>query len=274
MWTEDIKMTEMKNDQIRQGVRDNYKQVALKNIDTNSCCAPSCCTPDENQNISVKEISQKMGYTNEELTSIPNGANMGLGCGNPQAIAALKEGETVVDLGSGGGFDCFLAAPKVGSNGKVIGVDMTPEMISKARKNAEKPQFNHVEFRLGEIENLPVADQSVDVIMSNCVINLSPNKLRVFEEAYRVLKDGGRLAISDVILTTTLPINMKQNMALYSGCIAGASPIEELTAYLQEAGFKDIQITPIDESKEFIKEWAPEHQVEEYIVSAIIQAVK
>ncbi|ETT84098.1 arsenite methyltransferase [Viridibacillus sp. FSL R5-0477] len=267
-------MTEMKNDQIRQGVRDNYKQVALKNIDTNSCCAPSCCTPDENQNISVKEISQKMGYTTEELTSIPNGANMGLGCGNPQAIAALKEGETVLDLGSGGGFDCFLAAPKVGLNGKVIGVDMTPEMISKARKNAEKLQFKHVEFRLGEIENLPVANQSVDVIMSNCVINLSPNKLRVFEEAYRVLKDGGRLAISDVILTTTLPTDMKQNMALYSGCITGASTIEELTAYLQEAGFKNIQITPKDESKEFIKEWAPEHQVEEYIVSAIIQAVK
>ncbi|MGE7932033.1 arsenite methyltransferase [Viridibacillus arvi] len=267
-------MTEMKNDQIRQGVRDNYKKVALKNIDTNSCCTPSCCTPDENQNISVKGISQKMGYTTEELTSIPNGANMGLGCGNPQAIAALKEGETVVDLGSGGGFDCFLAAPKVGSNGKVIGVDMTPEMISKARKNAEKPQFKHVEFRLGEIENLPVADRSVDVIMSNCVINLSPNKLRVFEEAYRVLKDGGRLAISDVILTTTLPIDMKQNMALYSGCIAGASPFEELQAYLQEAGFKNIQITPKDESKEFIKEWAPEHRVEEYIVSAIIQAEK
>lgn len=131
-------MTEMKNDQIRQGVRDNYKQVALKNIDTNSCCAPSCCTPDENQNISVKEISQKMGYTTEELTSIPNGANMGLGCGNPQAIAALKEGETVLDLGSGGGFDCFLAAPKVGLNGKVIGVDMTPEMISKAQKKRRK----------------------------------------------------------------------------------------------------------------------------------------
>ena len=139
----------------------------------------------------IEEISQKMGYTIEELQSIPNDANMGLGCGNPQAIAELKEGETILDLGSGGGgFDCFLAAPKVGSNGKVIGVDMTPEMISKARNNAEKHHFNNVEFRLGEIENLPVADRSIDVIMSNCVINLSPNKSRVFQEAYRVLKEG------------------------------------------------------------------------------------
>ena len=226
------------------------------------------------QNISIEEISQKMGYSVEELQSIPNGANMGLGCGNPQAIADLKEGETVLDLGSGGGFDCFLASPKVGSTGTVIGVDMTSEMLSKARSNAEKNHFNNVEFRLGEIENLPVADRMVDVILSNCVINLSPNKGRVFQEAYRVLKEGGRLAISDIVLTASLPEELQSNMQLYSGCISGASTIEELTDVIKQAGFKNISITPKDESKEFIKEWAPEHKVEEYIVSAIIKAEK
>ena len=151
---------------------------------------------------------------------------------------------------------------------------MTPEMVSKARANAEKSSYTQVDFRLGEIENLPVADQTVDVIMSNCVINLSPNKQRVFEEAYRVLKVGGRLAISDIILTTTLPEEMQQNMALYTGCISGASPLDQLTAFLEIAGFKDIRITPKDDSKEFIKDWAPGQNVENYIVSAIIQAVK
>ena len=199
---------------------------------------------------------------------------MGLGCGNPQAIADLKEGETVLDLGSGGGFDCFLVSPKVGSTGTVIGVDMTSEMLSKARSNAEKNHFNNVEFRLGEIENLPVADSMVDVIISNCVINLLPNKGRVFQEAYRVLKEGGRLAISDIVMTASLPEELLSNMQLYSGCIAGASTIEELTDFIKQAGFKNISITPKDESKEFIKEWAPEHKVEEYIVSAIIKAEK
>ena len=269
-----ITMSEVKEDQIRNSVRENYKKVALKVIDNTSCCAPSCCTPEDNQNISIEEISQKMGYSVEELQSIPNGANMGLGCGNPQAIADLQVGETVLDLGSGGGFDCFLAAPKVGSTGTVIGVDMTPEMITKARNNAEKNHFNHVEFRLGEIENLPVVNSVVDVIMSNCVINLSPNKRRVFQEAYRVLKEGGRLAISDIVMTASLPEELQSNMHLYSGCISGASTIEALSELMKEAGFKNISIIPKDESKEFIKEWAPEHKVEEYIVSAIIKAEK
>ncbi|MEC2078742.1 arsenite methyltransferase, partial [Metabacillus fastidiosus] len=220
-------MTEVKRDKIRENVRKNYKEIALSPIQSGSCCAPSCCEPEQLQSISIEEVSKKMGYTVEELSNIPNGANMGLGCGNPQAIADLKEGETVLDLGSGGGFDCFLAAPKVGVNGKVIGVDMTPEMITKARTNAEKPQFKHVEFRLGEIEHLPVADSTVDVIISNCVINLSPNKEQVFKETYRVLKKGGRLAISDIVLSAELPVEMKENMKLYSGCIAGASPIQE-----------------------------------------------
>ncbi|MFO1441831.1 arsenite methyltransferase [Bacillus sp. Bva_UNVM-123] len=267
-------MSEVKNDQIRNEVRENYKKVALKVVTDNNCCAPSCCAPGDNQNISIEEISKKMGYSTEELRSIPNGANMGLGCGNPQAIADLKTGEYVLDLGSGGGFDCFLASPKVGDDGKVIGVDMTPEMVSKARNNVEKNRFNNVEFRLGEIENLPVADSSIDVIISNCVINLSPNKPRVFEEAYRVLKEGGRLAISDIVMTATLPEKLQSDIQLYSGCISGASTIESLTKIMEQAGFKNISINPKDESKELIKEWAPKYKVEEYIVSAIIQAVK
>lgn len=268
------KVNEAKEDQIRTQVREKYKRIALNVVTPNSCCcgaASSCCTPEGK---TIEEISKKLGYSAEELERIPDGANMGLGCGNPEAIANLKEGETVLDLGSGGGIDCFLASPKVGEKGKVIGVDMTPEMISKARRIAEKNHFTNVEFRLGEIENLPVADQSVDVIISNCVINLSPNKARVFKEAYRVLKKGGRLAISDIVLTADLPEELRSDPELLSGCITGASTIGELIYYLEQAGFKNISITPKDESREFIKDWAPEHKVEEYIVSAIIQAEK
>jgi len=185
-----------------------------------------------------------MDYTKEELASIPDGANMGLSCGNPQAIADLKPGEIVVDLGSGGGFDCFLAAPKVGKEGRV---DMTPEMISKAHGNAEKPGFENVEFRLGEIEHMPVADHTADIIISNCVINLSTNKPQVFKEAYRTLKTGGRLAISDVVLTATLPKSYLSDMNLYSGCVSGAISIEEYEALLKDAGFTNISIEPKDE---------------------------
>lgn len=265
-----------REDDIRTSVRENYTKVALKLNSTQSCCtpAPSCCNPSENQNISIDEISKKMGYTEEELSSIPDGANMGLSCGNPQAIANLKPGEVVVDLGSGGGFDCFLAAPKVGKTGRVIGIDMTPEMISKARRNAEKPGFEQVEFRLGEIEHMPVADNTADIIISNCVINLSPNKAQVFDEAYRILKTGGRLAISDVVLTAALPDSYLSDMSLYSGCISGAVSIEEYEALLKGAGFTNISIEPKDESKEFIREWEPNRDLENYIVSAIIQAVK
>ncbi|BDH63578.1 arsenite S-adenosylmethyltransferase [Ureibacillus massiliensis 4400831 = CIP 108448 = CCUG 49529] len=263
-----------REDDIRQAVRDNYTKVAIKLNSSNNCCAPNCCDPSENQSITIDELSQKMGYTAEELASIPDGANMGLSCGNPQAIADLKKGEIVVDLGSGGGFDCFLASPKVGPTGKVIGIDMTPEMISKARRNAEKPGFNNVEFRLGEIEHMPIVDSSVDVIISNCVINLSPNKPQVFKEAYRILKSGGRVAISDVILTTELPESYLNDMNLYSGCISGAISIKTYEEYLKDAGFIDIQIIPKDESKEFIREWQPNYDLENYIVSAIIQAKK
>jgi len=205
---------------------------------------------------------------------VPDGADMGLGCGNPRAIASLRNGETVLDLGSGGGFDAFLAAQEVGREGRVIGVDMTPAMVSKARDNAEKAQFGNVEFRLGEIENLPVADSCIDVIISNCVINLSPDKDRVFREAQRVLKPGGRLAISDVVASADLPESMRNDPYLHSACVAGASKIEDLEALLHAAGFVDIRIEPKDESREFIRDWAPGSGVEDYVISAVIEARK
>jgi ubiquinone/menaquinone biosynthesis C-methylase UbiE len=199
---------------------------------------------------------------------------MGLGCGNPQAIASLKPGEIVLDLGSGSGFDCFLAAKAVGETGKVIGVDMTPEMVSKARENAAKAGFKNIEFRLGEIEHLPVADNSVDVIISNCVINLSPEKHKVFDDAFRVLKAGGRLAVSDIVATAELPEEVKDDLALHAGCMAGASLISDVEAMLRKSGFLDIRIQPKDESREFIRTWAPGRHIEDYVVSATIEAMK
>jgi ubiquinone/menaquinone biosynthesis C-methylase UbiE len=199
---------------------------------------------------------------------------MGLGCGNPQAIASLRPGETVLDLGCGGGFDCFLAAKAVGESGRVIGVDMTPEMISKARQNAVKAGVSNVEFRLGEIENLPVADNSVDVIISNCVINLSPDKARVYKEAFRVLKRRGRLAISDIVATAPLPEEVKRDLALYAACVAGAAQMDDLRAMLRQAGFIRIRVTPKDRSRELIRGWAPGRNLEDFIVSANIEAVK
>lgn len=237
-------MNHVSNDQIRQNVRSRYKQIALQEVNSGSCCSASSkcyCTPNE--------VSAKLGYSDEELSSVPEGANLGLGCGNPQTIAELKPGEVVLDLGCGAGFDCFLAARQVGETGRVIGVDMTPEMISTARNNAAKSGFTNTEFRLGEIEYLPVADGSVDVIISNCVINLSPDKPQVFKEAYRVLKPGGRLAISDVVATAELPAEIKNNLdVLYSGCISGAASIEELRSMLQQSGFTQITIERKDES--------------------------
>jgi SAM-dependent methyltransferase len=204
----------------------------------------------------------------------PEGADLGLGCGNPQAIAALKPGETVLDLGSGGGFDCFLAAKAVGESGKVIGVDMTHEMIALSRKNASKSYYTHVEFRLGEIEHLPVADASVDVIISNCVINLSPDKPQVFKEAFRVLKRGGRLAVSDMVASGKLTEELRSDLASYSACIAGASPVDELATMIEDAGFVRIRIEPKEESRSFVKDWAPGKSIENYVLSATIEAVK
>ncbi len=266
-------------DEIRQHVRAAYGEVARAG---SSCCATapaaagSCCAPSDQ---SVAELlSRGIGYSAEEIAAAPEGANLGLGCGNPQAIAALKPGETVLDLGSGAGFDCFLAARQVGLHGnpagRVIGVDMTPDMVAKARANAVRGGFANAEFRLGEIEHLPVADATVDVIISNCVINLSPDKAQVFRDAFRVLKRGGRLAISDIVLSAELPADMKAEAALHTACVAGAVGADELAALMASAGFTDIRIVPRDASREYIRHWAPGHNVEDYIASASIEAVK
>ncbi|OAB40300.1 arsenite methyltransferase [Paenibacillus antarcticus] len=266
-------MSKPTNDQIRQNVRSRYQQIAVNEVAVHSSSEStgSCCeTPTD-----FKAISSQLGYSNDELSAVPEGANMGLGCGNPQAIAELIEGEIVLDLGSGGGFDCFLASHQVGEPGRVIGVDMTPEMISKARTNAIKGKFHNTEFRLGEIEHLPVADNTVNVIISNCVINLSPDKQQVFNEAYRVLQQGGRLAISDIVMTTEFPPDIKNDIHdLYSGCISGASSIVDLTAMLKQSGFSNISIEPKDESKSFIKNWVTGVNIDNYITSAVIKALK
>jgi arsenite methyltransferase len=263
-------MNEIKHDEIRQAVRENYGAVAR--ADSGCDCGPACCTPAESPAADI--LSRGIGYSESEVGAVPEGANLGLGCGNPQAIAALKPGETVLDLGSGAGFDCFLAARQVGGSGCVIGVDMTPDMLSKARANAARGGYANTEFRLGEIEHLPVADATVDVIISNCVINLSPDKAQVFRDAFRVLKNGGRLAISDIVATAELPEEARNDLALYTGCMAGASPIAELEAMLKAAGFERIRIAPKDESRAFIRDWAPGRKIEEFVVSANIEAVK
>ncbi len=261
-------------DEIRQNVRDSYAQVAeASNEGASTGVGASCCGVSDDAAINTL-VSTRLGYTEDDLDNVPAGADMGLGCGNPRAIASIKPGETVLDLGSGGGFDCFLAAAEAGETGQVIGIDMTPTMISKARNNAAKGNYQQVEFRLGEIEHMPVANDTVDVIISNCVINLSPDKKQVFSEAFRVLKPGGRLAISDIVASTELPEKIKQDLALYSGCMAGASQIFELQAMLEANGFEQITIAPKDESKDFIKDWAPGQGVEEYVLSATIEAVK
>jgi SAM-dependent methyltransferase len=267
-------MSQKELDKIRVSVRESYTEVANAS-DAGGCCGveSSCCGVSEDGQINTL-ISTRLGYSSEDLASVPGGADMGLGCGNPRAIANLRPGETVLDLGSGGGFDAFLAANEVGEVGQVIGIDMTPAMLSKARGNAEKGNYSNVEFRLGEIEYLPVADATIDVIMSNCVINLSPDKGQVFREAFRVLKAGGRLAISDVVASTELPPEIKGDMQLHSACVAGASRIEELKGFLKEAGFENIAIEPKDESREFIREWVPGSNVEDYVLSATIEATK
>jgi len=258
-------------DDVRKAVRQAYGNIAKGR--SRGCCAPSasCC---ETARPSAKTLSARIGYSAEDVASVPEGANMSLGCGNPQAIAALQPGEVVLDLGSGGGFDCFLAAKQVGEAGRVIGVDMTPEMVATARENALSSGYANVEFRLGEIEALPVADASVDVIISNCVINLSPEKERVLREAYRVLKPGGRLAIADIVATAPMSEEVRNDLALLAGCVAGAAPIEAITSMLREAGFVRVSVEPSEESRQLIREWAPGRHFEDYIVSATIEAVK
>lgn len=228
----------MKDEEIRKAVRESYGKIAVKeaagSAQANSCGCGCGSTQDT--------VSKTIGYSDEEIKGVPEGANLGLGCGNPTALASLKEGEVVLDLGSGAGFDCFLAADKVGESGRVIGVDMTAEMVEKARENARKGDYRNVEFRLGEIENLPVADNSVDIVISNCVINLSPDKGRVFKEAFRALKPGGRLMVSDIALLKELPPEMKGSIEAYVGCVAGATTREEYLATVAAAGFKDVEI--------------------------------
>jgi len=252
------------------GARKNDDKPAAKS----SCCAPStsCCAPAEP--LDVEEMSRRLGYREEDVAAVPDGANMGLGCGNPQVIADLKPGETVLDLGAGGGFDCFLAAKAVGDTGSVIGVDMTPDMVSLARKNAAKLGLAHVDFRLGEIEHLPVADASVDVIISNCVINLSPDKAQVFKEAFRVLKPGGRLAISDVVALRELPDTLRNDAGMYAGCVGGAALASDVEGLLRAAGFAEVKVAVKTESRAFIKDWAPGTGVEDYVASADIEAIK
>jgi SAM-dependent methyltransferase len=216
------------NEKIKTAVRDNYSKVATSK--SGCCCSPSCCSTGE---IDSKKASLDLGYSQEDIESVPEGANMGLGCGNPKIFASLKKGETVLDLGSGGGFDCFISAKEVGDTGKVIGVDMTPEMVNKARLNAQRSNYTNIEFRLGEIEHLPVADSSIDVIISNCVVNLSTDKKQVFKDAYRALKKGGRLAISDVVKTAELPEEINQKIEAYTGCVSGASSIQEVESMLK-----------------------------------------
>ena len=265
-------MDRQKNDEIRSAVRKNYGKVAMSGGAGCGCSVSSCCGT--SAEAAAAGISLGLGYSQQDVHVVPEGANLGLGCGNPQAIAALRPGETVLDLGSGGGFDCFLAARAVGEKGFVIGVDMTPEMITKSRRNGQSGGFPNVDFRLGELENLPVADGIVDVIISNCVINLSPEKTKVFSEAFRVLKPGGRLAVSDVVATGEIPDDIKNDIKFHTGCIAGASSIQELERMLQQIGFESIQLKPLVESRDFIRDWMPGSRIEDYVVSATIEAKK
>lgn len=259
-------------DDVKNEVRGAYGKVAEANKQNKSCGnGRSCCGVTAKPDPSY---SQELGYSKEELDSAPVGSNMGLGCGNPQAIANLKIGEVVLDLGAGGGFDAFLAARKVGPNGKVYGVDMTPDMLSTARAHAAKEGFRNVEFLLGEIEHLPLPNNSIDVIISNCVVNLSTDKAQVFKESFRVLKEGGRIAISDIVANKPLPKEMVNNKELYCNCISGAIPINELKQMLLQSGFTDIVIEPQENSRLFIKDWVPDAGAEDYVISAKIKAVK
>ncbi|MCH8864569.1 MAG: arsenite methyltransferase [Chloroflexi bacterium] len=249
----------MKDEEIRQAVRDHYGGIA---VEKTSCCG-SVSTCGCGGDVPVDSLSKAIGYSNDELGAVPDGANLGLGCGNPTALASLKKGETVLDLGSGAGFDCFLAANVVGETGRVIGIDMTPEMLEKARENARKGNYDNVEFRLGEIENIPAADNSVDVVISNCVINLSPDKPKVFGESFRVLKPGGRLMVSDIVLMKELPEVLRSSIAAYVGCISGALLKEDYLETIRQAGFEDVKI--LEETTYPVKSMIEDPMVKEVI---------
>jgi len=252
---------------IKTQVKEGYGKIARQG---SSCCSTSSCCGDSNL---AQNISKTVGYTEEEMGAVPEGSNLGLGCGNPVAIASLKEGDIVLDLGSGAGFDAFLAAQRVGKSGRVIGVDMTPEMIAKAKENAKKGRYTNVEFRLGEIEKLPLEDNSIDVIISNCVINLSPDKEAVFKDAHRVLRSGGRLMVSDLVLAKDLPKELKDSVEAYVGCLAGAIKKDEYLGFIRIAGFQDIKVIsessyPVDAMFDNLK------SAQDAVVSIKVSAVK
>ena len=254
-------MNDTNHERIRTAIRTAYAEVA-GGADGSAvgCCGTS------------GGCGARLGYTEQQLAGVPEGADMGLGCGNPHAHALIRSGQTVLDLGSGGGIDCFIAADSVGAQGFVIGVDMTPEMVSKARDNARKAGVTNVDFRLGEIEALPVADSSVDVILSNCVVNLSPDKRRVFQEAFRVLRPGGVLAISDIVATAPIPETLADDIGALTGCISGAISVAELRELLGEAGFEHVRVEVKTESRDFIQDWLPGTGFEDLVASASIVA--
>ncbi|MGE0867552.1 MAG: arsenite methyltransferase [Kofleriaceae bacterium] len=266
-------MTDTKADEVRGMVRDHYGKVARSGASTG--CSPAsstgCCSPGSGS-ADCGTSAGTLGYTADQMQAAPEGADLGLGCGNPTALASLRPGETVLDLGSGGGFDCFIAAHQVGPTGRVIGVDMTAEMVARARDNARKVKATNVEFRLGEIEHLPVADDSVDAILSNCVINLSPEKAAVFGEAFRVLRPGGRLAISDVVATAAIPPELQSQAGALAGCIAGAAHIDDVRAMLKAAGFVDVEVEIAPRSAEIVGGWMG--GIEKFVASATIEARK
>ena len=243
----------MNTTEVKEIVRSRYGGIA-----TAGCCA-------------AQEMSSNVGYSQAELASLPEGADLGLGCGNPQALAAMRPGEVVVDLGSGAGIDCFLAARQVGPAGRVIGIDMTHEMLAKARANAERVGAANVEFRLGEIEHPPIGDNTADVVISNCVINLVPDKEQVYREAFRVLKPGGRLAIADVVNTAPLPPALAADPTLLCGCIAGAATVRQIEGWLAAAGFSDVRITVKSGNRELVETWAPGRGIGDYVASATIE---
>lgn len=257
---------------IRKMIQERYGRIAESAGD---CCGAAsiaaCCAP---QSSDPTSVAVQIGYSRDEIATAPEAAEMGLGCGNPQAIANLKPGETVLDLGSGAGFDCFLAARAVGRTGRVIGVDMTDAMLRKARRNARKTGIDNVEFRKGEIEKLPIDSHTIDVIISNCVMNLSPEKEAVLQETYRVLKPGGRLAISDVVALRQLPDAMRNDPDMQCACIGGAASLADLEHMLEMAGFEKIRIDLLEHSRDLIKTWAPDQKAEDYVISAFIEAVK
>lgn len=271
-----VPVSARESEEVRQIVRERYRTIATSD---DGCCTDddvdkstedaSCCS-----GTATDTGSEQLGYDDQDIAAVANGADLGLGCGNPKAFADMTHGETVVDLGSGAGFDCFLAAREVGAEGRVIGVDMTPAMVSKARENVVKNDVSNVEFRLGEIAHLPVADEVVDVVISNCVINLAPEKQQVFADTYRVLKPGGRIAISDVVRTAPFPDDVLMDPDSLAGCVAGAATVDALEEMLKDVGFEEIEIGPKSESSEFISEWDADRDLSEYLVSATIEARK